>query len=678
VKLRQADQHPSCPSHGLLLLNGNAVTANQQISKADLDAGHLTFTPISNENGTNYAQFTFTANDGHQNSTSATMKLNINAVNDAATFTGDSGSIGEDTNLQHNVNVAGSPPVQDALICNGHLVISDVDGQGEAALDLKGQPQISQDGTYGHFTITPSGAWTYTADNTSTPIQDLDSGQTLTDSIQITSKDGTKHSITVTINGTTDDPILHTLSDSGVQHSGTIEGNLISGAGTHEGVSGAATDTDSNAHLVLQDIQIKDPVAGYVTVTPGHPHSMTGIGTLAIEADGHYTFTPDAGFTGTVPSMVYRVGDTGGNSRNDSSQNSLTIEVNPPAQHTPTITPQTVANDEDQTHTFTIDEFGYSDSDHDALDHITITRLPTQGLLKLNGTLVTTNQQISKSDLSAGHLTFTPLHNQSGANYANFEFTANDGHQDSLSASMVIDINALNDAPTVGSKFISSLEDTPHAFSAADFKYSDVDGDALNHITITNVAHGVLTLNGTTVNVGDNVNASDVSSLIFTPTPNYFSTGVSGLGAVQFTANDGHVDSKVGSIFINIGGVADAATFSGDETGQTQEDTILQASGTLTVNDPDGTTGFIAVQGGTGIAGSKGYGHAHIDANGHWTYSLDNSHSTVQQLAEGQTDTETITVQSADGTHHDIVVPLPEPMTHRFSALTKHHQRQAH
>ncbi|OED67605.1 hypothetical protein A143_21460, partial [Vibrio splendidus ZS-139] len=649
----------SIPSHGLLLLNGNAVTTNQQISKADLDAGHLTFTPISNENGVDYAQFTFTANDGHQNSASATMKLNVNAVNDAATFTGDSGSIREDTNIHHNVHTTGSATIPDALVCKGHLVISDVDGQGEAALDLNGQQFVSQDGTYGHFVIKANGSWLYTANNNnSTPIQDLDKGQTLTDSIEITSKDGTKHSITVTINGTTDDPVLHSLSDSGVQHSGPIEGNLLTGSGTDQGLSGAATDTDSNAHLVLQDIQIKDPVSGYVAVRPGQPHTMTGIGTLAIEANGHYTFTPEAGFTGKVPSMVYRVGDDGGNPIGDSSQNSLSIEVTPPLQHTPTVTGQTVSTNEDITRTITTSEFGYSDQDGDALQFVTISSIPSHGSLLLNGNAVITNQQISKADLDAGHLTFTPINNENGANYAQFSFTANDGHQNSASATMIVDVNAVNDAPIVGSSFISSLEDKPHTFTTADFKYSDIDGDALNHITVTNVTHGVLTLNGTTVNVGDDVSASDVSSLIFTPTHNYFSSGVSGLGAVQFTANDGQVDSKEGSIFINIANVADPATFGGDSTGVAQEDTTLQASGTLTSSDPDGTAGFIAVQGGAGIAGSKGYGHAHIDANGHWTYDLYNKHPIVQQLAQGQTVTETITVQSLDGTHHDIVVTI--------------------
>ncbi|MEZ9014819.1 VCBS domain-containing protein, partial [Vibrio splendidus] len=625
-------------------------------SVVDNKDGTYTFTPTKDYNG--QVHFSYDVTDAHGGTTHTGAITTLAAVNDAATFAGDSSSIKEDTNIHHNAHITGSATIPDALSCHGHLIVSDADGHGEAALDLKGQPKISLDGTYGHFDITSTGTWVYKADNKSTQIQDLDNGQTLTDSIEVTSKDGTKHSITVTINGTTDDPVLHSLSDSGVQHSGPVEGNLLTGSGTDQGLSGAATDTDSNAHLVLQDIQIKDPVSGYVAVRPGQPHTMAGIGTLAIEANGHYTFTPEAGFTGKVPSMVYRVGDDGGNPIGDSSQNSLSIEVTPPLQHAPTVTGQTVSTNEDITRTFTTSEFGYSDQDGDALQFVTISSLPSHGLLLLNGNAVTANQQISKADLDAGHLTFTPSNNENGANYAQFTFTANDGHKNSASATMVVDVNAVNDAPIVGSSFISSLEDKPHAFTTADFKYSDIDGDALNHITITNVAHGVLSLNGTTVNVGDDVSASDVSSLIFTPTHNYFSSGVSGLGAVQFTANDGHLDSKEGSILINIASVADPATFSGDSTGVAKEDITLQASGTLTASDPDGTAGFTAVQGGAGIAGSKGYGHAHIDVNGHWTYDLDNNHPIVQQLGEGQTGTETITVQSADGTHHDIVVTI--------------------
>ncbi|WP_429761736.1 VCBS domain-containing protein [Vibrio wakamikoensis] len=429
--------------HSLLSVHNLSVDHGQVVDNLD---GTFSFTPEKNYYG--QVQFIYDVKDEHGASVSTSATMNLSAVNDAATFTGDSGSIDEDTNIHHNVRTTGSATITDALVCHGHLIVSDVDGHGEAALDLKGQQKLSQDGTYGHFDITSRGTWVYIADNKSTPIQDLDNGQTLTDSIEITSQDGTKHSITVTISGSTDRPTIHSFTDSGVQSTGPIEGNLISGAGTSQGTASAATDSDSNAHLVLQDIQIKDPVSGsYVTVTPGHPHAIAGVGTLAIEANGHYIFTPEAGFTGKVANMVYRVGDDGGTPVNDSSQNTLSIEVKPPAQHAPTVTPQTVTSDEDQSHIFTAAEFGYQDADHDALNYITITQLPSHGLLTLNGVAVTTNQQISKADLDAGHLTFTPIQNQSGANYAHFEFRANDGHQDSTSASMSIDVNAINDAP---------------------------------------------------------------------------------------------------------------------------------------------------------------------------------------------------------------------------------------
>ncbi|QFT36416.1 MULTISPECIES: VCBS domain-containing protein [unclassified Vibrio] len=388
-------------------------------------------------------------------------------------------------------------------------------------------------------------------------------------------------------------------------------------------------------------------------------------GTFHLSSDGRYTYTLnnqlsviqqlDSTSSPLVDSIAYTARDNHGNQA--TAHLAISIQGTDD-NHTPVVTAHSVSTNEDTTHTFSTAEFGYTDQDGDALHFITVGQLPANGLLLLNGKAVTTNQQISKADLDAGHLTFTPIHNENGTNYAHFTFTANDGQQDSASATMTLNVNAVNDDPTVGSSFKSSPEDTPMRFTKADFKYSDVDGDALSHITITHVAHGTLSLNGHSVSVGDDVSAADVSSLVFTPTLNYSSAGLNGLGAVQFTANDGHTDSKEGSIFINIAPVDDPATFSGDSTGRTQEDTHTQASGTLSVTDPDGTQGFIAVQGGAGIVGSKGYGHAHIDSNGHWTYNLYNNHTIVQQLKQGQTDTETITVQAKDGTTHDIVITI--------------------
>lgn len=73
--------------------------------------------------------------------------------------------------------------------------------------------------TYGTYTVTASGSWTYTLDNTNTSVDSLDDEDVLTDTITITSEDGTTKDITVYIDGQ-DDFIKGTSSND------TLEGTL--------------------------------------------------------------------------------------------------------------------------------------------------------------------------------------------------------------------------------------------------------------------------------------------------------------------------------------------------------------------------------------------------------------------------------------------------------------------
>ena len=78
------------PTDGTLKLDGVNVTTGQFVSKADIDAGKLTFHPDANENASPYATFTFqvkddggTLNGGVDTDQSAnTMTINVTAVND--------------------------------------------------------------------------------------------------------------------------------------------------------------------------------------------------------------------------------------------------------------------------------------------------------------------------------------------------------------------------------------------------------------------------------------------------------------------------------------------------------------------------------------------------------------------------------------------------------------------
>ncbi|MFY3312028.1 VCBS domain-containing protein, partial [Achromobacter ruhlandii] len=52
------------------------------------------------------------------------------------------------------------------------------------------------------------------------------------------------------------------------------------------------------------------------------------------------------------------------------------------------------------------------------------------------------------------------------------------------------------------------------------------------------------------------------------------------------------------------------------------------------------------------------HGSFSIDANGNWTYTLDNTDPKVQALAVGEKLTETFTVTAADGTQSTVTVTI--------------------
>lgn len=83
----QAVQITVPPIAGTLRLKGVNVALDQLISIADINAGHLVFTPHANFNGTGYLTFQFKVSDGTALSTSAaTFTLDVTAVNDAPVF----------------------------------------------------------------------------------------------------------------------------------------------------------------------------------------------------------------------------------------------------------------------------------------------------------------------------------------------------------------------------------------------------------------------------------------------------------------------------------------------------------------------------------------------------------------------------------------------------------------
>jgi VCBS repeat-containing protein len=119
------------------------------------------------------------------------------------------------------------------------------------------------------------------------------------------------------------------------------------------------------------------------------------------------------------------------------------------------------------------------------------------------------------------------------------------------------------------------------------------------------------------------------------------------------------VDGGTRNITIMINGADDATVISGVSSGSVTEDVdpdgnnLLEASGKLTITDPDSGD---AVFNSATHAGT--YGSLTIDAAGNWRYSASNSLASIQNLNSGASVTDTLTVNSAGGAAHNVVITI--------------------
>jgi len=149
----------------------------------------------------------YTIADEHGTESSSTVAITVTGTNDIPTIAGAaSGSVTEDQDV-----------VGGKISTSGSLTIVDKD-QGESSFAAQ-----SHTGTYGSFTLDSAGLWTYVADNGQTAIQQLNSGQSITDSFTSVSSDGTASQVvTVTIHGV-NEPV--TITDLAFKVTDAVTGN---------------------------------------------------------------------------------------------------------------------------------------------------------------------------------------------------------------------------------------------------------------------------------------------------------------------------------------------------------------------------------------------------------------------------------------------------------------------
>ncbi|MEX7471267.1 Ig-like domain-containing protein, partial [Mycobacterium adipatum] len=446
--------------------------------------GSFTYTPDTDFNGTD--SFTYTATDGTATSSVATVSITINPVNDTPATVNDTLSTNEDTVLTGNV------------LSND----SDVDGDTLTATLVDGP-------TNGTLTLNPDGSFTYTPDT------DFNGA----DSFTYTAGDGTTTSsvatVSITVNPVNDAPVA--VGDAVSTDEDTIlTGNVLT------------NDTDNDADTLTATL-VDGPTRGTLTLNP----------------DGSFTYTPDTNFNGT-DSFTYTAGD--GTATSSIATVSITVD---PINDTPVAVGDTVSTDEDTVLTGNVLS---NDTDNDA-DTLTATLVdgPTNGTLTLN---------------PDGSFTYTPDTNFNGAD--SFTYTATDGTATSSVATVTITVNPVNDAPVAVGDAVSTDEDTPLTGNVLTNDL-DADGDTLTATLVDGPTNGTLALNpdGT-----------------FTYTPD---TNFNGTDSFTYTATDGTATSSVATVSITVNPVNDAPVAVSDAV-STDEDTVLTGNVLTNDSDTDGDT----------------------------------------------------------------------------------------
>lgn len=464
--------------------------------------GSLTYAPATDYFGAD--SFTYKAINGTLNSAPTTVTLNVARANRAPTALPNSYIANEDTPLVVNIG-------------NGVLA-NDTDDDGDPLTATLGTSP-----THGTLTLNSDGSFTYS------PTANYSGVDSFTYSVG----DGfttTTATVALTVSERNDPPVA--VDDTYVVSSGGV---LTVPA---PGVLGNDTDADVNPEL-----------SAAIDVPPAH-------GTLTMNADGSFTYTPAAGFHGT-DTFTYQVNDipagsdcmlicnadgsvTGSDGQIHTDVGTVTIHVNS--------APTTVSD------SYTVAEDGTlevlaatgvlandSDPESDALT-ASLGTPPAHGVITFRAN---------------GSFTYLPTANYHGSD--TFTYKVSDGLQTTAVQTVSLTVTSVNDAPTgvadsytVGGGGLLTTT-TSNGVLAND---GDGDGDSLTATVVTQPSHGTLTLNAN-------------GSFSYQAT-----AGFHGTDTFAYRASDGTASSADTTVSIVVNGaptpVADAYS--------TNEDTTLTVS----------------------------------------------------------------------------------------------------
>ncbi|MDQ0044443.1 tandem-95 repeat protein, partial [Variovorax boronicumulans] len=346
-------------------------------------------------------------------------------------------------------------------------------------------------------------------------------------------------------------------------------------------------------------------------------------GTVTVNADGTYTYTPGTNFNGT-DSFTVTVSDGHGGT----TTSTVTVTINP-------VNDAPVFVDDGGTPVNTTDGyvFGYDENRPagtvlgtvratDA-DSATVTYSILSG--NDNGYFAIDPVTGEISLTAAGAAAFVNDY-EAGANAHALVVGANDG---TVTTNIPVTLNEqnLNEAPTAPNDTKTTNEDTPVSGSVIG---SDVDGDTLTYVKGSDPAHGTVTVNAD-------------GTYTYTPGTNF-----NGTDSFTVTVSDGHGGTTTSTVNVTVNPVNDAPSVMVTAPEAVSEGSLpggipaageppLQSTGKISIADPDSAAGDLAVS----LSGPTG-----VTSGGQpvsWTWDA-GTHTLTGSVTVGGVTTEVMTV----------------------------------
>ncbi|WP_412705469.1 Poly(beta-D-mannuronate) C5 epimerase 5 [Aeromonas rivipollensis] len=659
--------------NGQAIAEGGSVAINN--GTVTLSNGQLVFTPAPDFNGS--ISFEYTVTDGLHNTT-AEVTGTVSPVNDASIIGGaDSGRVTED---------ASNPTLTET----GTLSVTDVDGADEAKFVVGNG--VASAGALGSLSITEDGAWTYSVDNSK--VQYLGEGETKVESFIVQSVDGSTTTVTITITGTDDLPVIS--ADSGAATEGDltpVTGTLTASDADNPGLTFVAGNesrdygrfevgTDGKWSFVLANNATVDALAAGDKHTEQFTVSLSDGSTTTVTititgTDDLPVISADSGaategdltpVTGTLtasdadnPGLTF----VAGNASRDYGRFEVGTDGKWSFVLANNATVDALAAGDKHTEQFTVK---LSDG---STTTVTITITGTDDLPVISadsgaateGDLTPVTGTLTASDADNPGLTFVA--GNESRDYGRFE-VGTDGKW-----SFVLANNATVDALAAGDKhteqFTVSLSDgstttvTITITGTDDLPVISADSGAATEGDLTPVT-GTLTASdadnpGLTFVAGNEsrdygrfeVGTDGKWSFVLANNATVDALAAGDKHTEQFTVSLS--DGSTTTVTITITGTDDLPVISADSGAATEGD-LTPVTGTLTASDAD-NPGLTFVAGNE----SRDYGRFEVGTDGKWSFVLANN-ATVDALAAGDKHTEQFTVKLSDGSTTTVTITI--------------------